>query len=517
MKISQYFRTSLFRKVFSVSSIISIAVIYFLGSNLYNRISDGIIEEKISAAISEGEAAIQYADYRFLIASLNRNSDYKTIVDEIVKSTSVSAKSSGREIALLSSTGKRIAGIPSRSTSNFLEPASIPSELRQLVTQDDEIHWQRTNLQYFNGESVPGVAVGHRIDIKSVGKYEMYVLFDFASQQQTIDLIGRSMWGTGLILMALIMIIASVVLRQVIKPVRYAAEVAEQLSSGDLLKRMKVKGSDEVARLGTAFNEMADTLAKQITRLENLSKLQQRFVSDVSHELRTPLTTIRMASDLIYAARERFDPTIARSAELLLSQIDRFEELLTDLLEVSRFDAQVATLSLSRIDLVKLVNRCVEDLAMDAKQREVQIRIDAPNEELFIDGDSRRIERIMRNLLGNAIDHAEGKPVDLTIKAGQSAVSISVKDYGVGIATNHLERVFDRFWRADPSRSRIRGGTGLGLSIAREDANLHGGDIKLWSELGAGAQFVLTLPLTQDQLITEVPIGELPTSGSLKS
>lgn len=511
MKITQYFRTSLFRKVFSVSSIISIALIYFLGSNLYNRISDGIIEEKISAAISEGEAAIQYADYRFLIGSLNKNTDYKTIVDEIVKSTNVSAKASGREIALLSSTGKRLAGIPSRSTSNFLEPSSIPSELRQLVKEDDEIHWQRTNLRYFNGESVAGVAVGHRIDIKSVGRYEMYVLFDFASQQQTIDLIGRSMWGTGLILMALIMVIASVVLRQVIKPVRYAAEVAEQLSAGDLLKRMQVKGSDEVARLGTAFNDMADTLAKQITRLENLSRLQQRFVSDVSHELRTPLTTIRMASDVIFAAREGFDPTIARSAELLLSQIDRFEELLTDLLEVSRFDAQVATLSLSKIDLVQLVNRCVEDLAMDAKQRDVKIRIDVPEDEVLIDGDSRRIERIMRNLLGNAIDHAEGNPVDLTVKAGSSAVSLAVRDYGVGIAPHHLERVFDRFWRADPSRSRIRGGTGLGLSIAREDANLHGGDIKLWSELGAGAQFVLTLPLTQGQPITEVPIGELPT------
>jgi len=511
VKITQYFRTSLFRKVFSVSSIISIALIYFLGSNLYNRISDGIIEEKISAAISEGEAAIQYADYRFLIGSLNKNTDYKTIVDEIVKSTNVSAKASGREIALLSSTGKRLARIPSRSTSNFLEPSSIPSELRQLVKEDDEIHWQRTNLRYFNGESVAGVAVGHRIDIKSVGRYEMYVLFDFASQQQTIDLIGRSMWGTGLILMALIMVIASVVLRQVIKPVRYAAEVAEQLSAGDLLKRMQVKGSDEVARLGTAFNDMADTLAKQITRLENLSRLQQRFVSDVSHELRTPLTTIRMASDVIFAAREGFDPTIARSAELLLSQIDRFEELLTDLLEVSRFDAQVATLSLSKIDLVQLVNRCVEDLAMDAKQRDVKIRIDVPEDEVLIDGDSRRIERIMRNLLGNAIDHAEGNPVDLTVKAGSSAVSLAVRDYGVGIAPHHLERVFDRFWRADPSRSRIRGGTGLGLSIAREDANLHGGDIKLWSELGAGAQFVLTLPLTQGQPITEVPIGELPT------
>jgi two-component system sensor histidine kinase MtrB len=512
VKIGEYFRTSLFRKVFSVSSIISIAVIYFLGSNLYNRIADGIIEEKISSAISEGEAAIQYADYRFLIGGLNRNTNYKTIVDEIVKSTSVSAKASGREIALLSSSGKRVAGIPSRATSNFLQPSSIPSELRQLVAQDDEIHWQRTNLQYFNGESFAGVAVGHRIDIKSVGRYEMYVLFDFASQQQTIDLIGRSMWGSGLILMALIMIIASVVLRQVIKPVRYAAEVAEQLSSGDLLKRMKVKGSDEVARLGTAFNDMADTLAKQITSLENLSKLQQRFVSDVSHELRTPLTTIRMASDLIYAARQGFDPTIARSAELLLSQIDRFEELLTDLLEVSRFDAQVATLSLSRIDLVKLVNRCVEDVAMDAKQRDVEIRIDSPHEEVLIDGDLRRIERIMRNLLGNAIDHAEGNPVDITINGGESSVSISVRDYGVGIAANHLERVFDRFWRADPSRSRIRGGTGLGLSIARGDADLHGGDIKLWSELGAGSQFVLTLPLTQDRAITEVPIGELPTN-----
>lgn len=310
--------------------------------------------------------------------------------------------------------------------------------------------------------------------------------------------------------MALIMVIASVVLRQVIKPVRYAAEVAEQLSAGDLLKRMQVKGSDEVARLGTAFNDMADTLAKQITRLENLSRLQQRFVSDVSHELRTPLTTIRMASDVIFAAREDLTQLL-QGAELLLSQIDRFEELLTDLLEVSRFDAQVATLSLSKIDLVQLVNRCVEDLAMDAKQRDVKIRIDVPEDEVLIDGDSRRIERIMRNLLGNAIDHAEGNPVDLTVKASSSAVSLAVRDYGVGIATHHLERVFDRFWRADPSRSRIRGGTGLGLSIAREDANLHGGDIKLWSELGAGAQFVLTLPLTQGQPITEVPIGELPT------
>ena len=115
-----------------------------------------------------------------------------------------------------------------------------------------------------------------------------------------------------------------------------------------------VTGEDEVARLGQAFNEMADTLEQQISRLENLSRLQQRFVSDVSHELRTPLTTIRMASDVIHSAKDGFDPNISRSAELLVSQIDRFENLLSDLLEVSRFDAQVATLSLDPVSYTHL-------------------------------------------------------------------------------------------------------------------------------------------------------------------
>lgn len=505
------FRRSLFLKVFTLSSAISIALIYFLGSNLYVRISNGIIDEKVNASLSEGESAIQYAEYRFIIASPSRSTDFAALVDEIVSSTNVSAKDSGREIAFISSNGKVKRNIPAISTSNFLEPSSISAAFRAQVQNSGEIQTQRTKLRYVSGEELDGLVIGQRITIPQTGKYEMYVLFGFDAQQRTIDLIGRSMWGTGFLLLALIMITASVVLRQVIKPVKEAAEIAERLTSGDLMQRMEVRGEDEVARLGTAFNDMADTLERQISRLENLSRVQQRFVSDVSHELRTPLTTIRMASDVIHASRENFDPVIARSAELLLSQIERFENLLADLLEVSRFDAEVAVLSLDRVDIVALVRRAVDDLGLEPRQRESQIYLDAPAKDVIIDADPRRVERIMRNLVANAFDHAEDKPVEIRIRTNEKAVSIAVRDYGVGLAPQHIERVFDRFWRADPSRSRIRGGTGLGLSIAREDAQLHGGEIRVWGEIGAGSNFVLTLPKNQSDVRIEPAISEIST------
>jgi two-component system sensor histidine kinase MtrB len=219
-----------------------------------------------------------------------------------------------------------------------------------------------------------------------------------------------------------------------------------------------------------------------------------------------------MASDVIYASRENFDPVISRSAELLLSQIERFENLLSDLLEVSRFDAEVAVLSLDKVDIVALVRRAVEDLKFALREHDSEINIQTSQESVIIDADPRRVERIMRNLVGNAIDHAEGKPIDVTIASNESAVSISVRDYGVGLAPQHIERVFDRFWRADPSRSRIRGGTGLGLSIAREDAQLHGGEIRVWGELQQGSNFVLTLPRTQGVSHPDPVISEVPTT-----
>jgi two-component system sensor histidine kinase MtrB len=223
-----------------------------------------------------------------------------------------------------------------------------------------------------------------------------------------------------------------------------------------------------------------------------------------------------MASDVIHAARSNFDPTVARSAELLLSQIDKFEHLLQDLLEVSRFDAEAAILSLDRIDIAALVRRSAEDLSILAEEKGTVLRLHGFQNEILVEADSRRIERIIRNLITNAIDHSESLPVDVSIAENESAVSVGVRDFGVGLASQYWNRVFDRFWRADPSRSRIRGGTGLGLSIAKEDASLHGGDIRVWGELGSGAHFVLTLPKKSGDSVLSAPINEIPTEASLK-
>ena len=511
-RLFRFFRRSLFLKVFSLSAFLSIALIYLVGSNVYTRISNGIVEEKISSAISEGRAAIQYAEYRFTIAGLDRNVDYGLIADEVVKSANISVEESGREVVLINAAGKKVGGIPSVSTSNFLLPEAVPSALRRDIVESEDLNWQRGNLKYVNGKVIPGIYVGRMIEVPRAGLYEMYVAYDFVAQQSNIDLIGRSLWGTGFLLLTLILLTASIVLRLVIKPVQVAAEVAESLTTGDLQRRMAVKGEDEIARLGLAFNQMATTLANQISKLENLSRVQQRFVSDVSHELRTPLTTIRMASDVIHAARSNFDPTIARSAELLLSQIEKFELLLQDLLEVSRFDAEAAVLSLDRIDMSALVRRCAEDFALLAEEKGTTLRLHGFESSILVDADPRRIERIIRNLITNAVDHSESRPVDVTVAENESAVSIGIRDYGVGIASQYWSRVFDRFWRADPSRSRIRGGTGLGLSIAKEDATLHGGEIKVWGELGSGANFVLTIPKKTGVPITSVPLSEIPTT-----
>jgi two-component system sensor histidine kinase MtrB len=185
---------------------------------------------------------------------------------------------------------------------------------------------------------------------------------------------------------------------------------------------------------------------------------------------------------------------VARSAELLVAQLDRFERLLEDLLEVSRFDAEVAVLEAVDFDIVQLVQRCADDLSLVAKERKTQIYIKSSAQVVMIKADIRRVERILRNLMANAIDHAEEMQIDVRIEASEHDVAVGVRDYGVGLDENALIRVFDRFWRADPSRARTRGGTGLGLSIALEDARLHNGELEAWGRPGRGAHFVVTLP-----------------------
>jgi two-component system sensor histidine kinase MtrB len=296
----------------------------------------------------------------------------------------------------------------------------------------------------------------------------------------------------------------------VVLPVRVAAETAGRLAGGDLAQRIPVRGSDDIARLARSFNEMAGSLQRQIRRLEDLSRLQRRFTSDVSHELRTPLTTIRMAADVLHSARDGFPPELARTAELLSAQLDRFEELLVDLLEISRYDAGVAVLESEATDIRGVVARAVEGSRMLADRQGSELVVHMPAEPVSVDIDPRRVERILRNLLANALDHGEGNPVEVTVAADDDAVAVAVRDHGVGLRPGEAGLVFNRFWRGDPSRSRLTGGTGLGLAISLEDARLHDGWLQAWGEHGHGAQFRLTLPRRAGHTLMSSPLPLVP-------
>jgi two-component system sensor histidine kinase MtrB len=362
----------------------------------------------------------------------------------------------------------------------------------------------------FNSDNlVKGLIVGEPVSARN-GQFEVYYRYPLTAEQHTIDLVQRTVLLAGIALVVLVLVIALIVTRQVVRPVRVAAETAGRLAAGDLSKRIEVHGSDDIARLGRSFNEMADSLQRQIRRLEELSRLQRRFTSDVSHELRTPLTTIRMAVEYLHGSRAGFPPELSRAAELLHTELDRFESLLADLLEISRYDAGVAHLDSESADMRGVVATSVEANRMLAERHGTKVLVNSPAAPVAVDMDARRVERILRNLIGNALDHGEGKPVEITVAADDDAVAVTVRDHGVGLRAGQAALVFNRFWRGDPSRSRLTGGTGLGLAIALEDARLHDGWLQAWGERGRGAQFRLTLPRRAGHTLMHSPLPLVP-------
>jgi two-component system sensor histidine kinase MtrB len=502
--------------------VISVTVVVVLGVFLSDQINRSVIESRQQSSATEALAdRVQIADALSQKPDDQAKSTADTggntpvdPLDEVMDTITGSGENGSKkryEVLVLNTSrpGK------SRASGN-VAPEDVPQALQQKLRGQEQKYIFDKPLRFtapitFTGDSqaTPTLVIGGVVDINGEN-YEVYHFFPINEEEQMLSNVRLALAVVGLGLVLLLAAIAYLVARQVVSPVRLARQAAERLAAGKLDERLKVRGEDDLARLATSFNEMAVNLALKIHQLEELSQVQRQFVSDVSHELRTPLTTVRMAADLLYDAREDFDPMASRSAELMQAQLERFESMLADLLEISRYDAGAATLDLDPVDVRDVVLRAIGDSEALAERHATRFELRLPNEPCMVEIDDRRVERILRNLLFNAIEHGEGRDVVVTVGADRDAVAVAVRDHGIGLKAGEETMVFDRFWRADPSRARTIGGTGLGLAISREDASLHGGWLQAWGQQGEGSQFRLTLPRVAGTDLKGSPLSLVP-------
>ncbi len=494
-------RRSLQLRIVTITVATTSAVMLTFGLIVGSLITNGLIEAKEAAAKATVDK--NSTDAQQLLEIQISGVGDPLLISSIQDAVRRLSRADGVKMAILPN-----ASEVSADQLKALSPPPIPDSLRDAV-REQQFSSQSIDLDL--GEGTQLYLVFGRTLKMSWGQMEAFYFFPLDEVASQAQLVANTITVTGIALVAVIGVVVFFVTRLVVNPVRVAARTAQRLSNGLLDQRMEVNGEDDLAALAASFNQMAETLQRHILRLEDMSRLQRRFTSDVSHELRTPLTTVRMAADLIFNSRDEFDPAVARSAELLQAELDRFENLLAELLEISRFDAGFAALDAEPTSLAPLLERVVQRLAPVAERAQVAVALDVPADPVVAEVDVRRVERILRNLIGNAIEHGEGKPVRVRLAVREGAVAITVRDYGVGLKAGEEKLVFNRFWRADPSRARQTGGTGLGLSISVEDARLHGGWLEAWGAPGQGAQFRLTLPARAGKRLVSSPLRLVPT------
>ena len=443
----------------------SVVVVLLLGFSMINVVTQRLVDAKVDVASSEIDRARTTVERQ--ISETDTSNSLQVRLNSARSAISMRDSSTGQDSAavfepviLVNNNDGTITTAP--------EGYRIPEPLRNFVSQN-QVSYQFSTIDRVDGSRYKALIIGTPTESDIPG-LQLYLVMPLDNEEATLALMRGLLSAGGVCLIVLLMGIAWLTTQQVTGPVRSASRIAQRFAAGHLRERMVVDGEDEMARLAISFNAMAESLSKQIRQLEEYGNLQRQFTSDVSHELRTPLTTVRMAADMIADQKDDLDPYTQRASELMVRELDRFESLLAELLEISRHDAGVADLS--------------------------EVSFNEPDEPVSVVVDSRRIERIMRNLIANAIDHSEGNPVEVTLAATDDAVAITVVDHGVGLKPGQEDLVFNRFWRADPSRKRHSGGTGLGLAISREDAVIHGGSLDATGIPGIGSCFRLTIPRT---------------------
>ena len=275
--------------------------------------------------------------------------------------------------------------------------------------------------------------------------------------------------------------------RSVIAPVRAMSFASQRIADGRYDERVRVNGTDELAQLALYFNQMAG-------KLDQVESMRRRLIGDVSHELRTPLTAIK---GFMEGLMDGVLPTTQETFQQIHTEADRLNRLVDDLQELSRVEARAYELETRPLDISSLVQTVTKRLAPQAESKHILLDIELAPELPHVLADEDRVVQILTNLVGNALQYTpENGTVTIVAKRIDYEVQISIRDTGMGIPPEHLQHIFDRFYRVDKSRSRrAGGGSGIGLTIARALVEAHGG--RVWAESGGegrGSTFSFILP-----------------------
>jgi two-component system sensor histidine kinase MtrB len=351
----------------------------------------------------------------------------------------------------------------------------VPAELRATVDRGN-VAWQR--IEYAGR---PGLITGTRIGGTGLAVYSARSL---VPEENSIDGLAVRAWLIGGVALGGAILLALLAAEGVLGPVRELRRAAARLGAGDLTTRLTVRGTDELAGVSATFNDTASALQHHVGELRRMEAEARRFVADVSHELRTPLAAMTAVTDVLDEEAASLPPDAAQAARLVSQETKNLTRLVTDLIEITRFDSGRAMLLTDEVDVAAAVTSTLSTRGwLDQVETTLPGGITARL-------DPRRLDVIVANLVGNALTHGTA-PVRVVLTAEEHWLTIQVTDEGPGLPPEVLPHVFSRFYKANTARTRSPG-SGLGLAIARENAHLHGGT--LTASNATGAVFTLTLP-----------------------
>jgi signal transduction histidine kinase len=429
--------------------------------------------------LEEGRAEME-RDTQWLAVTAANLSDAENFDNRLMET----ARTSGYQLAVYDSAGRLINSYQSSDTTISPSPQLEAGIMESLKVRDD--------LPLLPRNADSEVLTSYIMLSDSTDGAEFLQASQFKDQiYEPIKTIRWIIYYGMFISIGLVVIVSIWIARYVTKPITQIKDAAQDIADGDVDREIDISRSDEFGTLATSLNQMASKLRADTEQIKQFAEKQRQFFADITHEIRNPLHTISGALDMLELNKlteEKKDKYITTAKK----QTERISHLFKDLKILQRYDSDEYFVERQEFDLADIARHMEDWYSEKAKEKGLHLNIDQHSCKAI--GDPGKIEQVMDNLISNALKYTNKGSVDVTYRVENYEVTVTIEDTGIGISDEHLDRLFDRFYRTDKARSRDKGGTGLGLAVVKSILKGHGSDIHVESEVGEGTRFWFVLP-----------------------